>query len=322
LTVTNSNRIPQILSYGPLTSNFTMNGTTATTLNATVYDPDMTNAYPSIEWYVDGVIQAGEGSDNKTFDNFSYLPGCGISGVHNITIVTSDGLLASSVSWNVTVNNIVCPPAVIEGGSGGGGGGGGAIAGYCMENWVCDNWGPCQNVDRSFSAKTLSPEDYFRLNEICAQNQYDGRFCGFQITSCQDLALCNNTIPKVPKPAEMRSCYFTENPNCIDGITNCHDGSCELLVDCGGPCGPCPTCSDEKRNQGEEGIDCGGPCPFACEAEEGFQGISFLIIGLLIVAVIVIVFILFKVFSIFRFHFFVAGKRRKKEEKKEVKKQA
>jgi len=49
--------------------------------------------------------------------------------------------------------------------------------------------------------------------------------------------------------------------SCFDGIQNCHDGACEEGVDCGGPCPPCPSCSDGIQNQGEEGIDCGGPCP-------------------------------------------------------------
>ena len=50
-------------------------------------------------------------------------------------------------------------------------------------------------------------------------------------------------------------------PSCFDGIQNCHDGLCEMGVDCGGPCKPCPSCTDGIQNQGEEGIDCGGPCP-------------------------------------------------------------
>jgi len=48
--------------------------------------------------------------------------------------------------------------------------------------------------------------------------------------------------------------------SCYDGIKNCHDNVCEEGVDCGGPCKPCPSCSDGIQNQGEEGIDCGGPC--------------------------------------------------------------
>jgi len=47
---------------------------------------------------------------------------------------------------------------------------------------------------------------------------------------------------------------------CFDGIKNCHDGSCEEGIDCGGPCKPCLSCFDGIQNQGEEGIDCGGPC--------------------------------------------------------------
>ncbi|MCK4492071.1 MAG: PKD domain-containing protein, partial [Candidatus Altiarchaeales archaeon] len=56
--------------------------------------------------------------------------------------------------------------------------------------------------------------------------------------------------------------YLTEKkPTCYDGIKNCHeDGECEEDVDCGGPCDPCPTCTDGIQNQGEESIDCGGPC--------------------------------------------------------------
>ncbi len=47
---------------------------------------------------------------------------------------------------------------------------------------------------------------------------------------------------------------------CYDGLKNCHDGACEEDVDCGGPCEPCPSCTDGILNQGEEAVDCGGPC--------------------------------------------------------------
>jgi hypothetical protein len=59
---------------------------------------------------------------------------------------------------------------------------------------------------------------------------------------------------------------YSPEPNCFDGLQNCHDGSCEILTDCGGPCPLCPTCSDDIKNchvngECEERIDCGGPCP-------------------------------------------------------------
>jgi len=265
-----------------------------------------------LDWYVNGVLK--ESNENKSSDIYSWSAGCGNSGAYNVSAITSDGLLGGLVSWNVTVTNVACPVAPSGGSGGGGGGGGGTLAGYCRENWVCNAWQVCQNVERSFIGKSLSPEDYYGFKELCAQNQYDDRFCGFQITSCQDLELCNSTSPKIPRPSEMRTCYFTENPNCIDGITNCHDGSCELLVDCGGPCKPCPTCSDGKQNQGEGGIDCGGPCPYSCEVEEAFKGISFMIIGLLVIAVIILGFILVKLVKIV-YHLFIVGKKRKNKRK-------
>jgi|GEM_PF-6414738 len=52
----------------------------------------------------------------------------------------------------------------------------------------------------------------------------------------------------------------TDEGSCFDLIENCHDGACEKGIDCGGPCMPCPSCSDRRQNQGETGVDCGGPC--------------------------------------------------------------
>jgi len=64
--------------------------------------------------------------------------------------------------------------------------------------------------------------------------------------------------------------------NCTSGGPTCNDGILnqgEDRIDCGGPCPPCPTCSDKIQNchrmsDGtiicEEGIDCDGPCP-RCE---------------------------------------------------------
>ena len=74
-------------------------------------------------------------------------------------------------------------------------------------------------------------------------------------------------LSKNVSSSEIEACYYSENPSCNDGIKNCHDGSCELLVDCGGPCSPCPSCSDDIQNQNEEGVDCGGPCPQKCSVE-------------------------------------------------------
>jgi len=134
----------------------------------------------------------------------------------------------------------------------------------------------------------LSGGDYRTINNNCTSKEFDKDTCGFQIRNCFDVASCNLTRNK---PAEIQSCIFTINPSCLDGIKNCHSGSCEFLVDCGGPCGACATCTDKKQNQGEQGIDCGGPCPFSCPVETG-QSIKFfdyfiwLLVLLLIIAII------------------------------------
>jgi len=128
----------------------------------------------------------------------------------------------------------------------------------------------------------------------------DERFCGFQITSCYDLNVCNGTKPVLPRPVERRFCYFTENPGCLDGITNCHSGGCELLVDCGGPCAPCATCSDGVQNQGEGGVDCGGPCPYICEAEVPFAMLSSMLIVIAIVIAIVVLYTLWRLIVLWR----------------------
>ena len=310
LTVTEENRAPEIVSYTPNES-LTVPGTTTTVFEVEVIDDDGT--VPDIDWYLDGVLK--EHNENKSSDSYSYSFGCGVSGNYNLTIITTDGLLSDSQTWEITVTNVDCPVQEV---GGGGGGGGGSIGGACYEKWVCDAWDVCQNVQRSFDAKVLSPEDYYSTKELCVQNEYDERFCGFQIAACRDLNSCNNSVFEKLKPSEIRVCYFTEGPSCDDGITNCHDGACELLVDCGGPCPSCASCSDGAQNQGEFGIDCGGPCPYACEAESPLRITGFIIVILVIVLLIAIIFIGLKVINIFRYRF-LFGEKKKKEKKKEGK---
>ena len=287
LTVTDQNRAPEILNFSPMSSVFEINGTLNVGYSAGVYDADGT--IPDIDWYVDDVLK--EHNENVSTDSFVSNFGCEVSGAHSVRIVTSDGLLNDSQSWSVSVNEVACSlPS-----SGGGGGGGGGES--CVENWFCEDWKVCQNVERSFVSEILSLEDYSVAKESCFQNkEEDERFCGFQITSCYDLNNCSRVKPLVARPYEKRFCYFTENPGCFDGVTNCHDGACELLVDCGGPCSACATCSDGKQNQGEEDVDCGGPCPFMCEPEVPFVMISSVLTLIAIILIIIILLVLLKLF--------------------------
>jgi len=297
LTITDSNRAPQIVSYTPATVNFSVGGTTATNFEVTVSDPDGT--IPDIDWYVNGTLS--EHNEGVSTDTFSYTPGCGTNADYNVTAVTSDGLLSDSQNWDLDVVFVACPVSSGSSGGGGGGGGGG-LGGKCRESWECDDWQVCQNLKRSFDARVISPEDYYDSKEICVQNTYDERFCGFQITLCHDLNLCDNVADNMPRPAESRICYYTEDPSCADGITNCHGGGCELLVDCGGPCGPCPSCSDGIQNQGESDVDCGGPCPYRCDLETP-GGINYLVIVLVLVSLLILIYIIYKVAKIVRHHY-------------------
>ena len=291
LTITDDNRIPVIDSYTPTNTNFSVSSTASTTFGVMVSDDDGT--IPDIDWYVNGVLK--EENELKSIDNYTYSFGCGVSGSHNVSVNVSDGLASATQNWNVSVSAVACSTSDS---GGGGGGGSGSLGGLCNELWVCKDWDVCQNVKRSFDLLSLSLEDYFEAKDLCLQNKFDDRFCGFQITNCFDLASCNNSISRVPKPVESRICYFTENPSCRDGITNCHDNSCELLVDCSGPCNACSTCSDGIQNQGEANIDCGGPCPYLCEFENPISSVSFVIVLLSILVLIILIFIFYKIIKI------------------------
>ena len=128
------------------------------------------------------------------------------------------------------------------------------------------------------------------MKDNCANGGYNEISCGYQNRLCTDVSECRNNIDK---PSERRNCFYTEAPSCSDGIENCHDEDCEVLVDCGGPCDACPTCSDNLQNQGEEGVDCGGPCSWTCKVEgEGrFPKIGFKIY-LAIIFIIMLIFII------------------------------
>jgi hypothetical protein len=156
----------------------------------------------------------------QVYNNYTYY--ASVSGTFYAEVFATDGLLNDTHNWTLAILERPSdePP------SGGGGGGGGPPPVDCFENWRCTYWSVC-NIDES------------------------------QTRSCIDLNDCGTELNK---PTENRSCFYSPYPGCFDGIKNCHDGMCEIMVDCGGVCGPCPTCDDGIRNQGEQMIDCGGPC--------------------------------------------------------------
>jgi hypothetical protein len=258
LTVTNLNRAPLIVTHFP--DNFSFNALASENLyfNISDYDPDGTT--PDTYWYVDDVLK--EYDNHSFFDEFIFNFGCGVSGEHYIKTKITDGELNNSMQWNVTLEGFVC--SVGGGGAGGGGGGGGGGGPICIPLWACNSWEQCSLTQDALQSGELVGEDYRIVSQDCSLSNFGDDVCGYQERSCFDLADCNRTNNK---PAGLQSCYYTVNPTCEDKIKNCHDGECEFLVDCGGPCGPCPTCSDGIQNQGEGAVDCGGPCPNICPIE-------------------------------------------------------
>lgn len=287
ITVTDLNRDPYIETYYP--GNLTQNISAIDSLyfNISKYDPDWT--IPDAYWYVDDILE--EYDTGSSIDEFNYYFGCGSSGNHNVTVEITDGLANDSISWNISVSYVACsspPPR-----STGGGGGGGASPEVCIEKWVVDEWSVCQNARTSFNLAALSSKDFRFINDQCTGYSFDADYCGYQIRDITDVNNCSNYVFINPKPSEIQACYYTVNPSCYDDIKNCHSGACEVLTDCGGPCGPCTTCSDGIQNQGEEGVDCGGPCSKRCPIDsEGLFNVGLYVVLVFFVILLIILIII------------------------------
>lgn len=262
ITLTDENRPPTILSYYPLNSSFGAAEGEALYFNISTYDPDGTT--PDARWYVDDVlVEYDTGSLVNTFYYyFSYTAAETYEGIHNVTIMITDGVETDSIIWTVNVSNTEIIVSAPSGGGGGGGGGAG-----CVKKIACEDWGICMNAKKSLKLGSLFLQTYDIILQNCDLTGLTEETCGFRLRNCSDVQYCNNTKVNTLEPPEIESCQYIAKPSCTDGIENCHDGRCEIIADCGGPCLPCVTCSDGIKNQGEERIDCGGPCP-ACYTEK------------------------------------------------------
>jgi len=276
ITVTDENRAPIIMDYSPLNLNFSVQGEAVLNFNTSSRDPDGT--IPDAYWYVDGAFM--KRNVGLSFDSFSYAFGCGVGGKHYVKAEVTDGLLNDSLQWNIDVTAVSCP------GAGGSGGGGGGMSKKCKESWACPDWNVCQDVESSLNLGILKGDMFRQIKEDCRLDFF-GDKCGFQIRNCFDTNYCNASATK---PEEIGDCYYVQNPSCSDSVKNCHDGACEILVDCGGGCAPCPTCSDGIQNQGELGIDCRGPCPVDCPPNPVRKiGMQYILIWLLLLLIIIII---------------------------------
>jgi len=290
LTITDINRAPTIIDYYPLELNFNVSGTQEIYFNITKFDPDST--IPDSYWYVDDLFL--NYSEGTLFDEFRFGFPCGISGIHKVKAVITDGELNDSVEWEINVEPVDCPSL---GSPGGGGGGGGNII-SCSPMWACNPWSVCQHAETSLDLGILSGLDYRRIQENCSIKELSGERCGFQLRTCVDANVCN---PSFNKPLHVQDCLYIADPGCSDGIKNCHNGDCELLVDCGGPCNACASCTDGVKNQGEEGEDCGGPCPWKCVPEVPLLKQKKVIYGFLILLLLIIIFVIIKLLRVVRY---------------------
>ena len=282
LTVTNQNRAPEILTHYPNESNFIANEGETSSFNVSSRDPDGT--IPDNYWYVDGSLEKfEEASYNSTFQ---HSWGFNDAGYHNVTIIVTDGLLQDSFTWNVTIIDVPQPAGAPSAG-GGGGGGGGTV---CSSKWGCAEWSQCSNLSFLEESRNITA-----IKESCKQRGINETYCGYQTRICQDINKCS--FP-TNEPLSVQYCYYIIEPSCSDGIKNCHNGACEVLADCGGPCEVCPSCSDNIKNQGEEGVDCGGPCD-ACREIPLVKVVSnrifYFFISLLLLLIAIILFIRYEI---------------------------
>ena len=271
-----------ICSDGRLNTSGILNITVYDVENAPVLDPIGNQIAVEGELFTYNVTASDPDNDNLTYSSnttifiinpdtglINFTPTLADVGNHTINISVSDGLLidyevihfrivrgpycgdgicdSDENCYNCPVDCGPCPSVPTVPGTGGGGAGGEAeigrriYLGVCHERWECAAWSECY------------PE-------------------GYQVRKCIDLNKCGTTKKK---PEERKECVYIGT--CFDGIQNCHHGSCEEGIDCGGPCSPCPipaSCFDGIQNQGEEDIDCGGPCE-SCEIKK-YAKIPFL----------------------------------------------
>lgn len=97
-TINNTNRIVNLTSYQPNTTNVTINENSSFQFNQTTTDQDNDDTI-SYYWYSNGIL-------NSTNENLTFNSSFESAGSYNITLVVSDSYSNVSNYWNLTVENV------------------------------------------------------------------------------------------------------------------------------------------------------------------------------------------------------------------------
>ena len=227
LSVLEVNNPPEIISYYPNnTETLIIEETESIYFNVSATDPDNTTL--TIYWYANNILKDSHFGDE---DEYTFSTTYGDAGDYIIMVVATDGEDNDSVSWNVTVLPKELP--VTPSGAAGGG------ERLCKEMWRCTMWAECQNISELLDFLPAGHYKYWadKCSRLMIGEKISFWQCGIQTRSCVDFAKCNTFAEK---PSELMACVLVPPPSCFDKIRNCHHGACEILVDCGGPCKPCP----------------------------------------------------------------------------------
>ncbi|MBS3080423.1 hypothetical protein J4221_03050 [Candidatus Pacearchaeota archaeon] len=177
-----------------------------------------------------------------------------------------------NINYTEFINFVVDVPSTSGSSTGSGSSGGssgGSVTG-CVPRWGCAEWSQCSNLSYLDNLEQIAS-----LRELCFDNNISEIYCGYQIRICQDANKC--TIP-TGKPETIQYCYNIPK-------------SVYYTIE--------PSCSDNIKNQGEEGVDCGGPCRTCKEiplAVVVSNRTLYSFISLLLLLIAIILFIRYKIY--------------------------
>lgn len=188
---------------------------------------------------------------------------CDISGF--AMFIATDPYNETNTSNLVTIRCVTPETSTAsESGSGTGGGGGGGLSDICIPEYECFDYYKCRKnntkVQKCVDKNGCEEDVYLTVpciyeEELLCNESWECTAwanClpnGTQYRNCTDVNDCGTTEHM---PELSRSCEYLGS--CDDSIQNCHDGSCEEGIDCGGPCTACKSIEVPYPFKEEKGI--------------------------------------------------------------------